>query len=81
MLGITAFIKQHFQPRVRAQFEMMATLGAALQMAFKVLFPEDLLALIALHPKALGLDALILGRCNRVLFSAEPSHRNLFIGS
>ena len=74
MLGVAAFVKQHLQPRVRAQLEMMAALGAALQVGLQILLPKDLLALVALHPKPFGLDALLLGGFQRLLFFAEPSH-------
>jgi hypothetical protein len=63
-----------------AQLKMMATLGTALQVGLKILFPKDLLALVALHPKTFRLHVLLLGCFQRVLFFVEPSHRNLVIG-
>jgi hypothetical protein len=74
MLRVLAFVKQHLKPCVRAQFEVMTTLWATLQMGLDIFLPKYLLALVALYPKALGLDALLLGRFQRLLFFAEPGH-------
>jgi hypothetical protein len=53
---------------------MVIAFGAALQVIVQVLLPENLLAVVALHPEPLGLDALLLGRFNRLFFSAKPNH-------
>jgi hypothetical protein len=58
----------------------MAALRAALQVGLKILLPKDLFALVTLHPKPFGLDALPLGGrgIQRLLLFAKPSHRRIF---
>jgi hypothetical protein len=53
---------------------MVVTFGAAEQAVLQILLPENLLAVVALHPEPFGLDALLLGRFNRLLFFTKPNH-------
>jgi hypothetical protein len=53
---------------------MVVAFGAAEQTVLQILLPENLLAVVALHPEPFSLDALLLGRFNRLLFFAKPNH-------
>ena len=73
---VLSVVEQVGEPGARVNAEMAVTFGADVEVLVEVLLPDDLAALVALDPEALGLDALFARSVELDGFPLEPCHRS-----
>src|SRR5439155_25361273 len=73
---VRAVVEEHLEALARGEPEVVAALGADVEVLLDFLAVDDLLAVVALDPKPLGDgDLLLLDRLPRLFLFSEPGHR------
>jgi hypothetical protein len=63
------------QARARVDAKVLVTLRADIQIVFQVLLPDDLPAVVALHPQPLRANLLLARSIQLAGLSSKPSHK------
>ena len=71
---VLAVVEQVSEAGAGVDAEVAVALGADVEVLVEVLLPDDLAALVALDPEALGLDALLARGVELRLFPLKPCH-------